>query len=136
MPLLHRRDGGARRVAGQISEAAGDTFISVEFIQGSTTGAYTLRGDALNNDIYGNGGNDTLNGRAGLDRLYGGAGADTLTGETGQDRFSYNFSTEGGDFITDFLAADDSIALKSSGFGGILQGGVAAVFFVNATGNT
>jgi Ca2+-binding RTX toxin-like protein len=74
-------------------EAAGDSFVSIENLQGSAlrdilTGnasANTLWGNAGNDDLYGLDGNDGLYGQAGVDKLYGGTGNDTLVGGAGAD---------------------------------------------------
>ncbi|WP_299084328.1 cadherin-like domain-containing protein, partial [uncultured Ruegeria sp.] len=93
-------------------DAAGDVFISIEDLAGSTH-ADTLRGDGANNSLWGSGGNDSLDGRAGDDYLYGeagndilsggagndwmygGAGADSLDGGAGRDGAAYGFATSG-----------------------------------------
>lgn len=65
-------------------DASGDTFISIEGIEGSEH-ADILTGDAETNSIHGNGGIDWLYGGDGNDMLSGGAGADILRGEGGAD---------------------------------------------------
>ena len=65
-------------------DAAGDTFTSIEGLQGSAF-ADSLRGDQNANILLGNDGNDTLFGRDGDDSLLGGAGGDNLYGEAGSD---------------------------------------------------
>ncbi len=47
-------------------EAAGDTYISIEGLEG-TNFAEDLRGDDFTNVLSGHGGNDTINGRGGAD---------------------------------------------------------------------
>ena len=116
--------------------AAGDTYILIEDLYGSTL-SDNLRGDAGSNAIwghsgwdalYGRDGDDTLLGMDGNDRLYGqrgndalsggegsdtlagGGGADQLTGGEDGDVFDFNDvgeSTDGArDTITDFGAGD------------------------------
>lgn len=77
--------------------AAGDTYISIEGIKGSSF-ADTLRGDRHANTIWGGDGVDVLHGRLGDDQLFGeagndvllgGAGADTIDGGAGVDRVAY-----------------------------------------------
>ncbi|KIC45449.1 hypothetical protein RA29_20630 [Tateyamaria sp. ANG-S1] len=66
-------------------EAVGDTFDSIERLHGS---AYNddLRGDAIDNLLWGWNGNDRLHGRDGDDDLRGGNGNDILWGGNGADR--------------------------------------------------
>jgi Ca2+-binding RTX toxin-like protein len=66
-------------------EAFGDTFISIENIQGSLTAQNQLTGDAGNNYLIGGNSNDTLNGGTGNDSLDGGAGNNLLHGDDGND---------------------------------------------------
>ena len=84
-------------------EAAGDTYVSIEGLQG-TFDNDSLRGDAAANQLWGDTGKDWLRGRDGDDRLYGqdghdkllgGAGADLLDGGANIDRASYIESTAG-----------------------------------------
>lgn len=60
-------------------DASGDVFISIEGLEGSSSG------DALT----GNSGANTLSGQGGNDTLEGGAGADTFDGGIGSDLVSY-----------------------------------------------
>ena len=87
---------------GTGGDAAGDTFVSIENLKGSSFND-VMTGDANDNRVDGGTGNDTLNGGAGNDTLIGGAGNDILTGGAGADvfQFSANF---GSDTITDFWA--------------------------------
>ncbi len=74
-------------------DAAGDTFISIERIEGSNGFGDTLIGADGHDDLSGLGGNDQLEGRGGDDFLEGGAGADILDGGDGNDLISYIRST-------------------------------------------
>lgn len=89
--------------AGNLGEAAGDTYNSIENLLGSSFND-TLSANSTANTIYGGTGNDTLDGRAGNDALrgqdgddilIGGAGADTLIGGPGSDTASYRTATAG-----------------------------------------
>jgi RHS repeat-associated protein len=66
--------------ANNTGDAAGDTFISIENLQGSLLANSTLTGDSNNNSLLGYNGSDILTGGAGSDLLDGGAGDDTLSG--------------------------------------------------------
>ncbi len=69
-------------------DAAGDTYISIEVIQGSRF-SDSITGDSANNRLYGSDGDDILIGGAGHDLLSGDAGADVLNGGAGQDNVGY-----------------------------------------------
>ncbi len=69
---------------GTGGEAAGDTFVGIEHVDGSAF-ADTLAGNAANNYLYGAAGNDVLAGGAGNDQLIGGEGHDVLRGGAGAD---------------------------------------------------
>ena len=89
--------------------------------------AFTIDGSAANDvlttgaaddELFGGLGDDRLSGGAGNDRLSGGEGRDTLTGGKGQDLFVFDVleTTANRDVITDFVAADDMIALSAELF--------------------
>jgi Ca2+-binding RTX toxin-like protein len=86
-------------------EAAGDLYIGVEGLEGSNH-ADTLRGDALDNTILAQSGNDRIEGRAGNDGLFGGIGNDTLFGGAGADVL------DGDAGVNIASYADSSIALR------------------------
>ncbi len=82
-------------------EAAGDSYVSIENLQGSSNGDVLL-GDNNANDVFGFAGNDRLLGRDGDDRLFGGTqddvligglGGDVLNGGAGVDTASYELAT-------------------------------------------
>ena len=59
-------------------DAAGDSYVSVENLHGSTF-ADTLIGDGSNNTLWGDSGDDILEGYGGADALYGGDNSDTAS---------------------------------------------------------
>ena len=127
--------------------ASGDTYISVEWVQGSTHDD-TFVGDGNANVLFGLAGNDTIDGGAGNDRLYGGDGADTINGGDGADLIYGNggsdilnggasndlfFASLGGDTYNDTSGTLDTIFyfqsnaavnidLLNGGTGGFAQG--------------
>ncbi len=99
-------------------EAAGDTFVDIEDIAGSTydddllgdTGENRLFGREGADRLYGRAGADYLNGGAHADRLDGGAGDDVMRGGTHNDTFVFN---GGADIVEDFsLSHADRIAIE------------------------
>ena len=69
---------------GTAGDAAGDTYISVEWVFG-TDFDDTITGDTANNRLEGRDGDDVLDGGAGNDRLLGGDGKDEINGGDGVD---------------------------------------------------
>jgi Ca2+-binding RTX toxin-like protein len=151
--------GVALSLAGTIKgsgEAAGDSFISIEGVRGSSKFADTISGgkrdDLLSgsggNDILqGGGGNDVLNGGSGRDVVKGGAGSDHLKGGNGEDLlsggnyegllrdyFHYGSWSEGGDTIVDF-DEDDRIVLSAKNFDGVSGKGLVSGQFIYGTSN-
>lgn len=98
--------------------AAGDTFISIEILEGSDF-ADTLLGDDLANRIIGGTGNDLIRGRGDNDVLFGQAGDDTLRGDAGDDRMyggagEDTFQFNGGhDIVEDFTAGEDLLMISN-----------------------
>ncbi len=76
------------------NDAAGDTYSSIEHLQGSAY-ADRLTGNSNANRLNGGSGNDTLDGGAGNDTLIGGPGTDRLIGGSGTDTVSYQNATAG-----------------------------------------
>jgi Ca2+-binding RTX toxin-like protein len=95
--------------ANNTNHAAGDTYLSIENING-TSFADELRGDDANNTLYGQEGNDVLIGRDGADTLYGQTGNDSLYGDAGND------SVIGGDG-DDLLIGGDGADAMDGGAG-------------------
>ncbi len=96
---------------GTEGEAAGDTFVGIEFVSGSRY-ADTITGDAKNNRLMGNDGDDKLFGGAGKDTLIGGEGADALDGGAGSaDIASYQYASSG-----------VSLSLANGGYSGEAEG--------------
>ncbi|MEM8616482.1 MAG: hypothetical protein AAGF20_06055 [Pseudomonadota bacterium] len=108
--------------SANMGDAAGDTFASIEVIDGSNfadtlsgsaggdrlrgeNGADTLIGRGGNDRLEGGRGSDSLNGGFGDDRLEGGIGADTYTGGNGADLFEFT-GLGGNDVVTDFNKTD------------------------------
>lgn len=97
---------------GTIGDAAGDVFVSIENIRGSTfddvivgsAGRNQILGDsgddtittAGGNDVvWGDAGDDVLTGSAAGETFYGGTGADRIDGAGGNDWARYNDATAG-----------------------------------------
>ena len=83
--------------AGNTADAAGDTYVDLEHVEGSAFDD-ALRGDAAANRVKGGAGadtiiardgDDTIVGDGGDDILLGGLGADRIDGGTGIDRAAY-----------------------------------------------
>jgi serralysin len=71
-------------IALNSGDAAGDSFVSIEVLDGSEHGD-TLEGSAVANTFSGNNGHDVLKGFGGTDTLKGGSGGDQLSGGAGAD---------------------------------------------------
>ncbi len=95
-------------LSGTAGDAAGDTFSSIENLNGSALND-TLVGDFNANTLTGGDGNDILDGNNGNDSLLGGDGADTLSGGSGND------TLDGGDGADRIYAGagNDSVAAGS-----------------------
>ena len=96
--------------------------LGAETLTGSSA-ADTISGLAGTDSVLGGGGADSLFAGDDADTLVGGAGSDTLSGGTGSDRFVFATGDASSttlatlEVITDFLAADDAIALGVTGSG-------------------
>ena len=89
----------------------------------SSTAAINLVGNAFGQQLFGNAGANILNGGLGNDQLVGNAGADTFAFTTG-------LGTGNVDIISDFSAADDTIALDRNAFTGLTAGALNPNAFV------
>ena len=99
----------------------------------------TISGLAGTDSVLGGGGADSLFAGADNDTLVGGAGSDTLSGGAGSDRFVFATGDASSttlatlEVITDFLAAEDAIAL---GVTGVLWTGTALDYAAALTAAT
>jgi hypothetical protein len=110
-------------------------FLNNDTVVGGT-GNDSMIGAFGNDSLQGGDGMDTLTGNQGNDILIGGRGADSMSGGTGNDQFIYNDPSDGADIITDFSAADDTIALSYQGFNNNLDppsGTLTASNFTNTS---
>jgi serralysin len=100
---------------------------NVENLLLTGSASVTGLGNALNNNLTGNGGAnvlmggggaDVLSGAAGNDTLYGGGGADRIYGGAGADAFVLNTAIGAAhiDKFQDFSVADDTIWLENAIF--------------------
>ena len=98
--------GGDAFLGGQAldNDGVGDTFDSIEGVQGSDFGDHIV-GDAGRNRLIGGEGDDVLVGGDGNDTLGGGAGVDVLTGGAGFDLFLFDAGGPA-DTVTDFEAGE------------------------------
>jgi Ca2+-binding RTX toxin-like protein len=93
------------------------------------TTALQLTGNALNNTILANNGDNYLDGKDGRDLLVGYGGADTFAFTT----TLADFGLANVDTIFGFSAADDTIALDDAVFAGLGLGALSASVFVTGT---
>jgi Ca2+-binding RTX toxin-like protein len=113
--------------------------LGAETLTGSSA-ADTIAASDGADSVLGGGGADSLSAGADADTVIGGAGSDTLSGGIGSDRFVFATGDASSttlatlEVITDFVAADDAIAL---GVTGVLMTGTAldyATALTTATG--
>jgi len=93
---------------GSAGEALGDSYIDVEFVQGS----------AFNDILIGDDQYNVLLGGDGNDRLAGGNGPDTLFGQGGDDIFVFSLADIGVDRIYQFASGSDLLEFEASELGG------------------
>lgn len=87
-------------------EAVGDTFSSVENLQGSPA-ADELRGTAEANIVTAGPGDDFID---------AGGRSDLLSGQAGRDTFFLDSDNDISDTVTDFVSGSDKLVIKRSGF--------------------
>jgi Ca2+-binding RTX toxin-like protein len=97
---------------GYLSDAAGDTYVSVQNVHGSQFND-VLVGDSHDNALYGYDLDDIISGGAGADYLDGGSGRDTVDYSTSATGVSVNLATNqvgGGDADGDTILRFESVA--------------------------
>ena len=131
--VIEQAKGGIDTVYSSIDYELPDNVENLTLLPGATIGT----GNALDNVIIANAGNDTLSGGDGNDTLIAGSGRDTLIGGAGADRFVFRVGTLNADpartsTIADFSRADgDKIDL--AGMDSLLSGkGNGAFTFTGA----
>ncbi len=113
--IVSLQEGTASMLGDLFNFVLEDTILNVENIIGSKLNDY-IRGNAVDNELFGGDGNDTILGYDGDDIINGGRGADKMIGGNGADIFRlWDFTDNSGpDRITDFQTGEDKIDL--SGF--------------------
>lgn len=106
-------------------DAAGDVYRGIEGLDGSDF-ADALRGNGVNNDLFGGRGDDLLSGRGGDDNLFGGLGRDRLFGGAGADDFIFAHAPGAADAddVRDFAPGIDRIVLLTLAFPDLAEGAV------------
>ncbi|MEM1364875.1 MAG: calcium-binding protein [Pseudomonadota bacterium] len=123
-----------------VNESAGDSFVSIEDVNGSGFSDFLI-GDGGDNILRGGFGDDTLFGQVGSDVLFGAQGVDILNGGAGSDVFFYaesaGVSFQDEDIIQDFDALDDAEDLLFADFlSGVFQFLGAHTNAFTSSGNT
>lgn len=89
-------------VSANTTDAAGDTYYSIENLIGTNYGDQ-LYGNSAGNGLTGGNGNDSVAAGDGNDAIYGGAGADRLWGQGGADRFLFKSVAESSGTLVDTI---------------------------------
>ncbi|MGQ0567726.1 MAG: calcium-binding protein [Gemmobacter sp.] len=116
--------------SGNTQDAAGDVYVSVENLSG-TSYDDSLTGNAFENYVAGGNGNDTVNGGDASDRLRGGAGSDAFVFDSALGALSNV------DVLLDYSVADDGIRLDDAVFAELTAGqGLGAAFVIGSAATT
>jgi serralysin len=120
---------------GTFGDAAGDTYVSIENVVGSSFGDILI-GNSLANQLKGGLGNDLFVGGGGADAMDGGDGIDLVDYQTSALGVNVNLSTglaTGGDAAGDTLKGIER--LFGSASGDTLTGNTVANDFIGDEGN-
>jgi Ca2+-binding RTX toxin-like protein len=122
--------GGAIYTANQAWGGTGNDTIGATGDGLGGSWGVTFHGEAGHDSLAGTTTADNLQGGTENDTLAGGEGDDALYGGEGSDAFYFAFASGGGDWLYDYVAADDTFLVSASGFGG----GLSASLDLFATG--
>ena len=124
--VFEEAGGGSDTVATTADYKLAANVENLQAAEIGGTAALSLTGNELNNFIWGTQGNNILAGGGGVDHLYGYAGA---------DRFLFNTAAgaANADYLGDFQAGTDKIALDNSVFTALTDGALPAGAFVAGT---
>lgn len=127
-----------------VGDADGDSFVSIERLQGSAF-ADTLIGDSQSNVLRGGDGIDTLRANGGDDLLEGGAGGDYIDGGPGTSMASYsssdaavNIDLETNTFSGGHAEGDQLVSIKrilGSNYGDTISGHAGSNELNGGSGN-
>ena len=116
---------GATGTITVTGDGVGDTYASIEAVEGSTFND-TMTGGALGDTLMGGAGNDLIDGGAGIDTMVGGVGNDTLivrdagdvvseAANEGTDQVTSHIEYTLGNNVENLLLAAGSAALRGTG---------------------